>query len=130
MEAEEGGIARRAPDQGRIVRRAAKLLQREIAHAAFKGWDKMRCPCTIHVREQRLSLSINSYRRCLSRNGRHPWFFGSSEVLYLPGLCISITFGIVMLHIINKVKHIVMIIDLICIDKESARIHVCNDEPI
>ncbi|KAG0594018.1 hypothetical protein M758_UG040400 [Ceratodon purpureus] len=76
----EDSIARGAPDEARIWRRSAKLMQREIEYASAQGSNRIRCPYTIHVCERQSSLSITSYRRCVARNNRHLWFFGTSEV--------------------------------------------------
>ncbi|KAG0593999.1 hypothetical protein M758_UG038500 [Ceratodon purpureus] len=72
-------IRRQAPSERRIRSRLSKLLGREIAHAHSNGRTRIRCPCKIHARGSTSSLTIPSYRRCLQRNGRHPWFFGSTE---------------------------------------------------
>ena len=76
----EGGIQRQASGERRIRARAAKLLAREITYAQTRGLPKIKCPCNLHVRCRRSFLNISSYRRCVIRNDRHPWFFGSAEV--------------------------------------------------
>ena len=72
------GIRRSAPNEQRIRRRDAKLLQRELAFAASLHLTKLPCPCRIHMREA--ELTIASYKRCIWANSRHPWFYGATEV--------------------------------------------------
>lgn len=72
------GIRRGAPDQERVRRRDAKLLDRELAYARVMNWGRLPCPCRIHMRES--ELTVASYKRCVRENSRHPWFYGATEV--------------------------------------------------
>ncbi|KAG0596364.1 hypothetical protein M758_UG247200 [Ceratodon purpureus] len=75
----EGSIRRRAPDEAKIRSRNSKLLEREITRAVNEQQIRIQCPCRLHMKGSRSSLLIRSYQRCLTTNGRHPWFYGSSE---------------------------------------------------